>query len=93
MANDITSNPWILDTPNPGVMLLSSKVFIEHCEWAGYTETNHVAELQDINGKSVWLATAAQDLEEVRSAKIGAVNGLQVAQLGSGKIRVYMRMS
>ncbi len=92
MANQLAGNPWILDGSSLSTVLISTWMQVEHFEFSGYTAGASV-KLADRNGNVVWAATAASDLEEVRSAKVGWINGLQnlsSAQNG-GTILVYFR--
>jgi hypothetical protein len=69
---------------------VSTWIKVAHFEFSGYT-ASAVATVADRNGNIVWNATAASDLEEVRSAKVGWINGLQniSASQNGGKILVY----
>lgn len=92
MANDIAGSPWVLDTPNASVILWRSRVNIEHVEFVSYASQGSVVELRDINGRTIWLASGANDLTEVRSGKIGWVDGLVLAQCeNGGKVLVYVK--
>ena len=90
MANQLAGNPWILDGSSLSTVLISTWIKVEHFEYSGYT-AGGVAILADRNGNIVWKAGGATDLQEVRSGKVGWINGLQnlsVAQNG-GIITVY----
>jgi hypothetical protein len=94
MANDLSGRQWRLDTPlafgNPGALLWSGNIKVAHFEWSSYTSQGQVCVLKDRNGKTVWAPTGASDLEEVRSAKVGWVNGLVLDTLDAGVVIVYI---
>lgn len=102
MANDITSNPWTLDTPD-GVLLGAdpvtglggmTRVKVEHFEFIDYVADGDTCRLVDRNGKVVWEGNGADDLKPVESHRIGWVNGLALTVLDNAaagsKVRVYM---
>lgn len=90
MANQLAGNPWILDGSSLSTILVSSWIKVEHFEFADYTSGASVT-LADRNGNVVWNATATSDLQEVRSSKVGWINGLQnlSSAQNSGTILVY----
>lgn len=91
MANNLTSNPWVIDTPG-AALLFAGDVYVEHFEFAGYAAQGNQVIVQDRFGKNVWLATGAADLEEVRSGKVDKIHGISVPTLqGGGILRVYFR--
>jgi hypothetical protein len=91
MANDLTSNPWVIDTASASV-LCQTNVAVEHFEFAGYSAQGSQCIVQDRSGKTVWAATGAADLEEVRSGKVGWIQGLKIPTLENGGVlRVYIR--
>ena len=91
MANNLTSNPWVIDTPGVTV-LFKTDVFVEHMEFVDYSVQGSQCVVQDRFGKTVWKALGAADLEEVRSGKIGEIYGLVVPTLqNSGILRVYFK--
>ena len=92
MANILTSNPWILDGSSLTTVLVKTWIEVEHFEFSGYTgTTTAAATIADKNGKIVWQATGASDGEEVRSAKVGWIEGLQELTHTSGKVLVYIK--
>lgn len=96
MANDLSSRQWRLDTPlafgNAAAVLWKANIFVEHFEFSGYAAQGNTAIVKDQNGKIVWQATGAADLEEVRSAKVGWVNGLVLDTLqGNGVVIAYIK--
>jgi len=94
MANDFSARQWHLDTPlaygSPGSVLFKSNVKIEHIEFSAYAAQGNRAILKDQNGKIIFSVTGAADLQEVRSAKVGWVNGLCLDTLDAGIVTVYI---
>lgn len=98
MANQLSANPFSLDTVGASA-LLTGKVKIEQISWYGYTNISDVVELQDSSGNVIWFAAGSSDLTTLKSAHIGWVKGLLlpvlttggVANLASGKLLVYFR--
>jgi hypothetical protein len=96
MANDISSRQWRLDTAlafgQPGAVIWPYEINIEHIEFTGYGAQGTQAVIKDRNGKIKWSPTGAADLEEVRSGKIGWVEGLCLDTIqGGGVVTVYLR--
>lgn len=96
MANDLSSRQWRLDTPvafgQPGAVLWRGNINVEHFEFTGYAAQGNLAIIKDQNGKIVWQASGAADLQEVRSAKVGWVNGLILDTCqGNGIVVVYIK--
>jgi len=89
VANQLAGNPWVLDGTNLGTVLISTWIKVEHFEFSGYAANTDKVVLADRNGNIVWQGTAASDLEEVRSGKVGWINGLQELTHTSGKALVY----
>lgn len=96
MANDITSNPWNLDTdvadgdfPN----YANARIKIAHIEFVGYSVATDIAAISDRNGNIIWEASGNVDLTNVVSQDIGWVNGIGEVGLGgsTGKLLVYLR--
>lgn len=91
MANYLAGNPWILDGSVMNTVLVAGWSKIIHFEFSGYTGTNTAAvQLADKNGHVVWNATGASDGSEVRSVRVGWINGLQELTHSSGLVLVYI---
>lgn len=88
MANQLGTNPWVIDTPGAAV-LFSTDVKSAHFEWTNYTATTDVCVVKDRFGKIIWSVTADSDLGLVESYKIHWVHGIAVTSLTSGVLRVY----
>jgi hypothetical protein len=90
VANNIVSNPWILDTVTAAV-LLPMNMKVHHFEFVGYATNTDTCQVQDGHGNVVWQGNAAADLEEVRSGNVGWIhNGLRLSQISSGQVRVFL---
>jgi hypothetical protein len=91
MANNVSGNPWILDTAG-AALVWPAKVFVEHFEFVDYAGDTDNCELKDASGRSIWKNNGAADLQEVRSGKIGWVSGVALTTVtGTGKVRVYIK--
>lgn len=95
MANNISTRQWYLDTPlpfgSPGSILWKSNIAVLQIEFSGYSAATDTCVLKDRNGRTVWSATGATDMEPIRLGNIGWVNGLCLDTLGSGLCIVYIR--
>jgi hypothetical protein len=95
VANDPSTNPWILDTVTTTPVLGLNNVNVEHFEFVGYTVTSDTCQVKNGLGKVIWDAHGASDLEEVRSGKVGWTHGglyLSALTPGStGKVKVYIK--
>ena len=90
MANRLIDNPWTLDTPGATV-LNTNKIKVRHFEWAGFAASNSVI-LQDRFGNEIWKAVAPTTVSEseVRSGGTGWHEGLILATLTGGTVKVYI---
>lgn len=91
MANSLSTNPWVIDTPG-ATILTSNDIKVAHFEFAGYAAQGNIATVQDRYGKVIWTSSGEADLTEVRSGTIASwLHGLAVTQLdGGGILRVYI---
>ena len=96
MANDLTSNPWILDTVT--ALVTSDDLFIRAIKWnpgAAAIAGNQVI-LQDKNGKEFWRgdATGANGEFVFNPASTNLtgwkVQGLKVPTIAAGRISIYL---
>lgn len=91
MANNLTSNPWVIDT---AATITTMKVRVATIRWIGATDAAHTAVITDTAGHVVWAgnANAADYSEESHPAGYARhgfdTNGLIVTTLGSGKLYV-----
>lgn len=98
MANDISRNPWVLDTasanpikssPKPNVTLLQGVIFY------GYTAATHKCQFKNDKGVIIVDLLGASDLSPVswyfsNSLPINVYN-LTLSLLDSGKAQVVVR--
>jgi hypothetical protein len=92
MANDISTNPWTLDTVTTGT-IWPSNVYVDHFEMIDYTLDTDTVQLRNGSGKVVWEANGASDLQEVRSGRVGTCfNGLYMSASSNAatRVRVYL---
>lgn len=87
MANQLGSNPWVLDTPGTAI-LFAGDIHACHFEWSGGAAGNAV-EVQDRNGKKIWAAVWATNQSLIESFTISWVYGLALTILQGGVVRVY----
>ena len=92
MANDLSKNPWVVDTAS-ATAILTSWAAVAQIQWIGATTAGHEAIIQDQDGRVLWrrLAQGANQNFETVYAEAGQhggrgrnVNGLLVPTLGSG---------
>lgn len=91
MANNITQNPWVIDTASPS-LIWTGGAKISHIEYVGYTLDTNIAVIKNQAGQIICQLDGAADLEEVRSGKIGWVQGgIAVTQIdGNGIVRIFL---
>ena len=90
MANDISANPWKLDTPGASNIYISP-VRISNLIWANYTlGSGQTLLLQDINGKDIVSMTTGTgtQTQPLASGFIGWVRGIKLPTLSSGEITI-----
>lgn len=94
MANDVTRNPWILDTVATvwGTTAAPLPLKVDHFEFFAYALDTDQVILKDLDGKIIWQDNGADDLKAVRSGGIGWLHrGLKVDTLTAGaKVAVYV---
>jgi hypothetical protein len=92
--NNIGPRQWRLDTPiafgQPNAVIANWNIKVNHFQFSGYAAQGNRAILKDQNGNIIETFTGAADLSEVRSAKIGVVNGLILDTLDAGAVYVYL---
>jgi hypothetical protein len=89
MANDISSNPMILDTQG-STNLWPAKLKVSHFAFSNYAAQASAVIIQGSDGKVKWSATGASDLEPVTSHKVGWITGLVPSTITDGKVEVYV---
>jgi hypothetical protein len=90
MANDVTTNPWKLDTTGP---ITADNVRIERVRWVGATTATHTAELRDSSGKTIvaFVAPADNYTEDVPIWREYTGMTLQTLQSGTLYISIAAR--
>ena len=95
MANDLTQNPFILDTAHASNVLTTEKLRVKGVRWVAATTAGHTATLKDGSGKIVWTSVAA-GANNVEADKIYGdmrgqnLDGLMCTALQSGKLYVEL---
>lgn len=97
MANQLSSNPWILDTTSDTTILWNHPLQHVQVEYYDYTNETDSVELQDKNGHTIWRGKGLNTLATVRSGRVGWVEGLKLpttnsdggGNMLSGKVIVY----
>lgn len=89
MANQITGNPFVVDTADS--TLTAAHVVVTGVRWVGATTNGHVAILTDTAGLVKWTSThATANLGTAEESRIPFPSGgLKVTTLGSGKLYIY----
>jgi hypothetical protein len=90
MANQLATNPWVLDTP-AATVLYQSDVKNAHFEWSDYTSQADQVQVKDRFGKVIWSATGQDDLSLVESFTCEWVHGIALTTLSAGVLRVYFK--
>ena len=96
MANQLSSNPWIIDSTSATPYFLGT---MQHAqiEYIDYTSAQHHVEVQDRLGRIIARLKGDADLHTVRTGRMGWIYGLMVpptdsdgaTNLQSGRIVVY----
>ena len=96
MANDLSINPWMIDTAS-GTNVTTDDLFIRAIKWnpgsAGVAGDQAI--VQDKNGKEIWRGDAQGAngeflLNPANAAMMGwKVAGLKVPTLGHGRLLIY----
>lgn len=96
MANDVTTNPFVLDTASSTVT--ADTVRLASIRWSGATTDAHTAVLTNTAGKVIWSTVgqkpttgAVMDVETTFPEPGLNTLGLKVGALGSGKLYVTYR--
>lgn len=90
MANQLGSNPWVVDTPGVSV-LFAGNIKSAHFEWSDYTSQADQVQVADRFGKIIWSATGQNDLSLVESFTIEWIYGFAVPTLTAGVLRLYFK--
>jgi hypothetical protein len=90
MANDISANPWKIDTAGAGT-IYAFPVRIGNINWSNYSlGVSQTCQVQDVNGKDILLAVTGTgtQMQPTNTGVIGWVRGLKVTTLGSGELTI-----
>ena len=91
MANDLLSNPWLIDTASP-VPITRSKIRPATLRWVGATTAGHEVIIKDNDDRIVYhtVAAGSNNVEESQMVGIGHQgvdwNGMTVTTLDSGTL-------
>ncbi len=86
MADDLTSNPWVIDTTGAKT---SAEIRVARIAWKNATTLSHTVLVVDGSGKTIFEDFASGAVYNV-SEPIGRVcTGFSVTTLNSGKLYVY----
>lgn len=89
MANDLTADPWIVDTAGAGV-LSTNKIYIKSVRWVGGTTAGHTAVIHDQKSNIIW-SSVASGANYVESEIIEQwIDGLIVPTLASGTLYIQI---
>ena len=88
MANNLTANPWVVDTPS-ATPIFRTYAKLRHIEFTSYAVDADNCVVNDQNGVTVWVGNGNPALESERSGSIGWVNGVVVPTLTAGKVLIY----
>lgn len=87
MANNITGNPWYLDST--GTLLQGQRFKFDGGTWNDAAATNQLILLDGI-GRVVFKATFPTDLQPVTIPKMGWINGLVVNRIDGGNVTIFV---
>lgn len=89
MANDLTGNPWIIDTAGANI-LSTDQIHIKSIRWVNATTVGHHATIQNQLGKVIW-DSYASGAGYIESEMIEQwFSGLIVPTLGSGILYILL---
>lgn len=93
MANDVSGNPFILDTATD-TALTNDYLHIHSILWVSGSSGDALS-VQDENGSVKYATCGANSTTPVSSPNFGDTglffNGLKVPTLGAGKVYLYLR--
>lgn len=91
MANDISANPWFIDTPGAG-LIYGAYVRIKNILWSDQVAAGDQLIIQDRNGKTIANAKAPGANQIQFWGVDNWVNGLKVTTLTAGGIvQIYLK--
>ena len=89
MANDLTSNPWVIDTAS-ATSLTTQRIKVKGVRWIGATTAGHTCVIQDDDSKVKWASVAPSSnyVEADTPTNSTPWNGIKVPTLGSGTLYI-----
>lgn len=91
MANDVTNNPFIIDTPGAGV-IFSQPIRVRGVRWVGATTAGHLIKITDANDVEKWASEAAganhTEADTIKEETLW--KGLKVPTMQSGKLYIEL---
>lgn len=93
MANNLTRNPWVLDTAGATDLWPHGVVFVDHFELVGYEVASDQVIVEDADGNVIWKGDGSADLTNVISNYIGPLqHGFVLDTLPSNsQLLVFMK--
>ena len=88
MANDLTGNPWVIDTIG---VLTTSPTFVERVAWKNASTQGHTTKIVDSRGDTVFEHFAPGAVTNVSEPIMHIYDGLEVTTLQSGKLYILVR--
>jgi len=85
MANDLTGNPWVIDTAGA---LTSLEVRIDRIAWKNATTLNHTVLIVDGSGKMIFEDFASGATYNTSEPRGRTYSGVTVSTLNSGKLYI-----
>jgi hypothetical protein len=88
VANDLSANPWKLDTAGAGT-IYSFPIKITNIIWANYTTTGDALVIRDKNGKDIVNALITTSLGgQISFGAIGWVEGIALITITHGEVTI-----
>lgn len=89
MANDISANPWKLDTAGAGT-IYQFPVKIKNIIWANFTTTGDVLLIRDKNGKDIVnaLVTTSLGIPSMSFGSFDWVEGIALITITHGEVTI-----
>ena len=85
MANDLTGNPWVIDTAGA---IFSGEVRIDRIAWKNATTLNHTVLIVDGAGKIIFEDFASGATYNTSEPRARIYSGVTVTTLSSGKLYI-----
>lgn len=89
MANQLGTNPIVIDSVMAAPFNLGAAVHVNSLVWSGMTAT-HKLTIVDKNGNTILDLTAGTVEDKVITVEGWWANGFKITVLGSGKVHIFM---